>query len=57
MDSKNLKACGCGLGYCSHNNNLQNNPRISNRYGSNVLLTLLVVLALFSVAISKHSQK
>jgi hypothetical protein len=51
MDSKNLKACGCGLGYCSHDNNPQNNPRISNRQGGNLWLTLLVVLALFIVAV------
>jgi hypothetical protein len=42
-----LKPCGCGLGYCSHDNN----PHTPNRRGSNALLTLVVVLALFSVAV------
>jgi hypothetical protein len=44
-DKKDLLTCGCGLGSCTHDN-------IPSRQGAgNWWLTLLVVLAIFSVAV------
>jgi hypothetical protein len=46
-DTNQIKACGCGMGYCAH----ENNPSPPNGRKGNLALTILVVLALFSVAV------
>jgi hypothetical protein len=46
-DINDIKACGCGLGYCAHDKS----PSDVEKHRSNVWLTLMVVLGLFSVAV------